>query len=71
MKLGSNPPEVHRMRKKYLVGRNMYERWLLESVLIRGWTTLKCAQTMKSDKWPCGAKPETVLKEFNDLVEGN
>ena len=50
---------------------NMFERWLLESVLIRGWTTLKCARTMKSDKWPCGAKPETILEEFNRLVEGN
>lgn len=42
--------------------REVYERWLLECVLIRGWTTVKCAREI------C-AKPKDVLKDFNELCQ--
>lgn len=35
----------------------VYLRWLLERVLIHGWTTLKCAKEVRAD-------PEEVLQDF-------
>jgi hypothetical protein len=39
----------------------MYERWLLECVLERCWTTLKCANMV-------GADPKSVLLDFNQAI---
>ena len=41
----------------------LYCRWLVESVLVEGRTTLWCANQI-------GARPELILRDFNKAVWG-
>ena len=50
-------------------GKNMYERWLLDCVFRRGWSTLKCTNRM-NEGIPSDEKidPAVILADFDEIV---
>ena len=52
----------------------MYERWLIDCVFFRGWTTLKCAKFLNENDPEKTWLAEAILDDFNKIVtvtEGN
>ena len=40
--------------------KSFYAQWLLECVLVHGWTTRRCAREVDAD-------PAEVLRDFNEI----
>lgn len=45
-----------------------YERWLLERVLLDGWSTLKCAKLLSNPIKNRHVDPDQVRKDFEEAL---